>query len=256
MTGAVVGHIDVAQITLYAFWFFFAGLIFYLRREDRREGYPLENDTRAGMPINQGILWIPEPKTFLLPHGGSVQKPDYQSDTRPIAAEQPLGTPGSPLIPTGNPMLDGVGPASYAQRSDTVDLTYEGKPKIVPLRVADDFYLDENDPDPRGMKVLGADRRAAGVVKDIWVDRSEHMIRYLEVELTGSKRNVLVPMNCTDIIGWLRQIVVEAILASQFAGVPKTKASERVTLLEEDKIQAYFAGGLLYAEPLRQEPLL
>ena len=41
-TGAITSHIDVAQVVLYAFWIFFAGLIFYLRREDRREGYPLE----------------------------------------------------------------------------------------------------------------------------------------------------------------------------------------------------------------------
>ena len=40
-TGAITGYIDVAQLVLYAFWIFFAGLIFYLRREDKREGYPL-----------------------------------------------------------------------------------------------------------------------------------------------------------------------------------------------------------------------
>ena len=38
--------------------------------------------------------------------------------------------------PTGDPMRDGVGPASYAQRADMPDLTFEGLPKIVPLRVA------------------------------------------------------------------------------------------------------------------------
>ena len=40
-TGAITGYIDVAQVALYAFWIFFAGLIFYLRKEDKREGYPL-----------------------------------------------------------------------------------------------------------------------------------------------------------------------------------------------------------------------
>ena len=43
-TGAITQYIDVAQIVLYVFWFFFAGLIWYLRREDKREGYPLESD--------------------------------------------------------------------------------------------------------------------------------------------------------------------------------------------------------------------
>ena len=43
-TGAITGYIDVAQLVLYAFWIFFVGLIFYLRREDKREGYPLVSD--------------------------------------------------------------------------------------------------------------------------------------------------------------------------------------------------------------------
>ena len=33
---------DFAQIVLYAFWVFFALLVYYLRREDKREGYPLD----------------------------------------------------------------------------------------------------------------------------------------------------------------------------------------------------------------------
>ena len=72
MQGAITSYIDVAQVTLYAFWVFFAGLILYLRREDKREGYPLESD-RSGAIRVQGFPPIPEPKTFLLPHGGSYQ---------------------------------------------------------------------------------------------------------------------------------------------------------------------------------------
>lgn len=37
-------HFDFAQIVLYLFWFFFIALVIYLRREDKREGYPLESD--------------------------------------------------------------------------------------------------------------------------------------------------------------------------------------------------------------------
>ena len=36
--------IDVALLVFWAFVLFFVGLVFYLRREDRREGYPLEDD--------------------------------------------------------------------------------------------------------------------------------------------------------------------------------------------------------------------
>ena len=41
------------------------------------------------------------------------------------------------------------------------------------------------------MEVIGADRQLAGVVTDVWVDRSEVVIRFLEVEIPipgGSRR--------------------------------------------------------------------
>jgi hypothetical protein len=41
-TGAITGYVDAAQVVLYVFWIFFAGLIVYLIREGKREGYPLE----------------------------------------------------------------------------------------------------------------------------------------------------------------------------------------------------------------------
>ena len=63
MRGAV-GNLDVAQIVLYAFWLFFFGLLFYLRREDRREGYPLESEAEPGLKARD-VIWIPRPKTFL-----------------------------------------------------------------------------------------------------------------------------------------------------------------------------------------------
>lgn len=46
-------YIDGTQIVLYAFWLFFFGLVWYLHREDKREGYPLElpeGGTRDGWP--------------------------------------------------------------------------------------------------------------------------------------------------------------------------------------------------------------
>ena len=37
----IVGSIDIAELVFLAFVLFFIGLIFYLRREDRREGYQI-----------------------------------------------------------------------------------------------------------------------------------------------------------------------------------------------------------------------
>jgi photosynthetic reaction center H subunit len=79
-TGAFTGYIDVAQMVLYAFWIFFAGLIFYLRREDKREGYPLESDRSSGRIKIQGFPAIPTPKTFHL-EDGSVVLARQPSDT-------------------------------------------------------------------------------------------------------------------------------------------------------------------------------
>ena len=70
-TGAITGYIDVAQVVLYAFWIFFAGLIFYLRREDKREGYPLESDRSAQRHACRASRRCPSPKTFLLRDGGT-----------------------------------------------------------------------------------------------------------------------------------------------------------------------------------------
>lgn len=59
----ITSSIDFAQLLLYAFWLFFAGLIYYLRREDKREGYPMEPDGRR-VRI-QGWPPMPEEKFFV-----------------------------------------------------------------------------------------------------------------------------------------------------------------------------------------------
>jgi photosynthetic reaction center H subunit len=40
----LVGGLDIAELTFFAFFLFFLGLVWYLRGEDRREGYPVEDD--------------------------------------------------------------------------------------------------------------------------------------------------------------------------------------------------------------------
>ncbi|MFX7849738.1 PRC-barrel domain-containing protein, partial [Acinetobacter baumannii] len=72
---------------------------------------------------------------------------------------------------------------------------------------------------------------------DLWVDRSEMLFRYLEVEVAGGGR-VLLPMTFARVEQ--RQIRVQSILGTQFDRVPRTRAAEQVTLLEEEKIMAYY----------------
>jgi len=257
MSSTLTSNIDLAEILFTLFWVFFIGLIVYLRREDKREGYPLASD-RGGSASIQGFPAVPSAKTFRLAHGGEQQAPTGERDDRDIAGKPAAPHPGAPLMPTGNPMLAGVGPGSYALRSDTPDLTLEGENRVVPMRVADDFSVSSRDADPRGMSVAGADGVAVGTVSDVWVDRSEPQIFFLEVDLDEANggRAALLPFSFADINKGKRSIRVDALYSHQFRDVPALRSPDQVTLLEEDKITAYYAGGLLYADAQRQEPLL
>jgi photosynthetic reaction center H subunit len=251
----LTSSIDLAEILFTLFWLFFIGLVIYLRREDKREGYPLDSD-RSGRVSVQGFPAIPGAKEFALTHGGSQFAPREEPPETDLAAEPAAPHPGAPLVPTGNPMLDGIGPAAYAQRSEQPDRTIDGKPRIVPMRTADGFKVDRRDPDPRGMSVVGADGATAGTVADLWVDLVEPMICYFEVQLSGENaRNVLLPIGFAKVNRRRSQIDVKAIYAAQFADVPATASNEQISCLEEDRICAYYAGGTLYADASRQEPL-
>ncbi len=268
-SGFITSYINVAQVALYAFWIFFAVLVFYLRREDKREGYPLESDRSARSSRVKVVGWPlpPEPKTFLLrDNQGSVQLPKPPPPPSPIEGTAPKAAwPGAPLVPTGDPMRDGVGPASYSPRQDVPDLAISGKPKIVPMRVATDFSVEPTDPDPRGMSVVAADGETAGTVVELWVDRAEPRILYYEVALDlatdddsdeATRSNVLLPYGFARVDFGKKRINVSSIMSHQFAYVPRTKSDEQVTRLEEDRICAYYASGHLYAHPSRQKPLI
>lgn len=257
MHSDLTASIDLAQVVLYAFWVFFAGLIFYLRREDKREGYPLQFEGASGRPNGAGFPSRPGQKTYQLRHGHTATLPNWKNDRHDAAVAPMAPWPGSPYLPTGNPMLDGVGPASYADREDVPELTMEDVPAVVPLRVASAITIETRDPDPRGMIVYGADGEPGGVVRDVWVDRAEMLIRYLEVEPAGvAGRSVLLPMTMAKVnrrCGWVN---VQSVLGRQFADAPGLANPDQVTKREEDRIVGYFGGGNLYATPARQEPLL
>jgi photosynthetic reaction center H subunit len=252
-TGAITNYIDVAQLVLYAFWIFFAGLLVYLHREDKREGYPLESD-RSGRVKVVGFPAMPKPKVFVLEDGSRVLAPRTGQEI-PIKARPSGPYPGAPLIPTGDPMLDAVGPAAYALRANHPDFTIDGSPMIVPLRVTNGYGVASKDPDPRGMGVFGADRARGGTIRELWVDRAEPQIRYLEVE-TNKGRMVLLPINFAKIDAGRRRVNVRSILASQFELVPKIAGPDQITRREEDQIMAYYSSGNLYATAARSEPLL
>jgi len=251
------GGLDVTEWVLYGFFLFFAGLIIYLRREDRREGYPLEDDVTGRRESEGGLLFTAQPKVFRLPHtAGTVSKPDGSRDSDDFKARRTAAWTGSPLEPVGDPLSAGVGPGAYANRARTPDLTLHGAPRIVPLRIATDFYLAKRDADPRGMNVVAADNVVAGTISDVWVDRSEYMIRYLEVQVANSPKRVLVPMPMAVIQGGRKRVKVNALLASQFENIPQLASPDQITRDEEERVSAYVGAGTLYATPARSEALL
>jgi photosynthetic reaction center H subunit len=249
-SGALTHYFDAAQLVLWTFWLFFAGLVAYLVRENHREGYPMDSDRG----IITGFPPKPPQKLFKLENGleYSVPKPEQLPPT--LNARQTSGLSGAPIEPVGNPLLAGVGPGAWAERADIPDLDFHGNPKVIPLRSVPEFGVSEKGLDPRGFEVFGADGEVAGVVRDLWVDNSDMLFRYIEVTLPGGGRNVLLPMPFARIKR--NGVKVESIHAHQFADVPATKDPDIITFLEEDKIQAYFGAGTLYADEGRSGPLL
>jgi len=187
-------------------------------------------------------------------HGrGEVTYPDHQPEARDVALRQTSPSAGSPFEPTGNPMVDGVGPAAWAPRRDAPELTGHGHPKIVPMIGLPTFQVSAGT-DPRGKPVQAHDGIIVGEISDMWVDEPEQMVRYLEMTLDaaygGGKR--LVPVQLVRILD--DRITIHSLYAEHFKDVPTIAAPYQVTMLEEEKISAYYAGGKLYATPERLEP--
>lgn len=246
------GNFDLAALAIWLFWGFFALLIYYLQTENMREGYPLERDDGTPSP-NQGPFPLPKPKTFLLPHGrGEVTVPNGAREAREVALGRTSASDGFPHAPLGNPMIDGVGPAAWAPRRDVPELDGHGHNKLVPMAMAPAFAVSAGR-DPRGLPVQAVDDEVVGRISDMWVDAPEQLVRYLEVELnSGSK--CLVPMPMVKI--WKDRVRINSLSSDLFEGVPKTKSVSVVTLLEEDKICAYYAGGTMYAADKRKRSSL
>ncbi|MEO0615449.1 MAG: photosynthetic reaction center subunit H [Pseudomonadota bacterium] len=258
MTNNIVGSIDLVEFIFTLFWLFFAVLVLYLHRESKREGYPLEAPHRMGDVVVRGFPSEPKKKTFKTRFHGEISVPRKDPEHE-LAARYVGDFPGAPIEPTGDPLVDGIGPAAWSDRADTPDLTLHGKPRIVPMRNHAEFGIDERDADPRGMKVIAADGESVGTVTDAWIDIPEPGIVYIEIALDASigSGQVLMPFAFVDKIdkagGALHS---NALLSDQYGRAPRIKDPDTITLLEEEKVMGYFGGGKLLAEPSRSEPLI
>ncbi|MGC6391418.1 MAG: photosynthetic reaction center subunit H [Alphaproteobacteria bacterium] len=250
------GETDLATLSIWLFWLFFAGLIYYLQTENMREGFPLVNDDGVA---NKGKWAWPllRDKTFILPHDrGSLTVPSGQrGDRDDLALARTALHSGAPYEPTGNAMVDGVGPASWAPRRDVPELDAHGHAKIRPLSEVEEFHVSAGR-DPRGKAVVGGDGEVVGRVVDMWIDIPEALVRYLTVDLNpeGSGNLVLVPMTMATIKS--DRVTVENLFEHQWQDIPRLSSMSEITMLEEEKISAYVAGGKFYSSASAHEAKL
>jgi len=242
------GNFDLASLAIWLFWGFFALLVYYLQTENMREGYPLEAEDGSNAP-NQGPFPLPKAKTFILPHGrGEVTVPNGAREAREVALGRTAMSEGFPHAPTGNPLTDGVGPAAWAPRRDLPELDGHGHNKIMPMSQAAGFAISAGR-DPRGLPVQAGDLEVVGTISDMWVDVPEQLVRYLEITLNSGAVK-LVPMPMVKVQA--DRVRINSLSSDLFDGVPATKSTSSVTMLEEEKISAYYAGGTLYAAEKRK----
>jgi photosynthetic reaction center H subunit len=244
--GSITSNIDAVQVALAVFFIFFAFLVVYLRREDKREGYPLIARTpRRGSII--GWPAPPPPKTYRLMEGGTAQMP-HRYPQEPIEGV-PIPRNGEPLVPAGDPLLAGIGAGAYTWRSNLPMRTMDKKLLLMPLRNATGWTVRRGEADPRGMRVLAADYRAVGTVVDIWVDRAAKILRYFEVSLSDGSGIILVPLFHCDINRGENEIRVLVLKPHQFRFVPRPAQPDEMTAREEDRLNAFFAGATIYSDP-------
>jgi photosynthetic reaction center H subunit len=251
----LAGGLDVAELVFYAFFLFFVALVVYLRQEDRREGYPKEYDDDGRVPRMDGTFTMPAPKRFRLPFDRGYAVTPRRGDEPEVALRRFDRFAGAPYVPVGDPLVDGVGPAAYAMRAPWPDLDMEGRLRIVPIGADEHFAIASRDQFLIGMPVTGADSRIAGTVTDVWIDRSDRLIRYLDVQL-ASGRSVLAPMSFASVERRHGRVHFDSISAEQFANVPQLATPGEITRREEDQIMGYYGGGYLYGLPGRTEPLI
>ena len=189
-------YMDVAQVTLYVFWIFFAALIFYLRREDKREGYPLVSDAGGrrpvyGIPVAAGSQDLPAARRQDRVAAGLA--------TTTVATSRWRRSRRGRARPTCRPairILDGVGPGSYADREDVPELTLDDHADHRAAARRQGHHPRSARSRSARHEGVGCDGQVGGTVVDVWVDRAEALIRYLEVEVKGGRgtKRVLLPL--------------------------------------------------------------
>ncbi len=245
--GNITQHIDLTQIAFWLFFLFFLGLVYYNRRWDKREGYPMKESPFSSAK-SVGFPDMPrDPEVYVLNEGGTTTAPHFYPEA-PVSAEPLYQFAGTPLSPVGNPLLAGIGPGSWVQKKDAPMLTEHGDLLLQPLRLLPEWKVVKGEADPRGMKVFDWRWERVGTVRDIWVDRGIKVIRILEIELLPELGggHVLAPIYHLAIRESAREVRVTALRYDQFADVPRPVSADQITGPEDERLNAYYAAGNFY----------
>ena len=244
----VTQHIDLPQLAFWLFFLAFVAICWFLRKNDKREGYPLV----ASPFVGGAMLGAPDPGTpltYVLNEGGTTSTPhDYPQ--APAAVLPLYRFDGTPFRPTAELLGTSLGPGAWVMRKDEPMLTEGGELLLQPLRLCHEWSVSRGEANPRGMAVFDCRWRPVGIVADVWIDRGIRIIRHLEVELReqlGGGR-VLVPIYHTTIAEAAREIRVTALSGPEFRAIPMPAAPDRITAREEDRLNAYFAAGRFYRD--------
>ncbi|XBQ15409.1 MAG: photosynthetic reaction center subunit H [Oceanicaulis sp.] len=242
---------DGAMAALLIFAVFFFWLVFFhLRPQDKREGYPtIRPDGSVPFRQGKGLFPMPKAKEIRRPHGQpTVVTPRSASQAGPQPEVMPERN-GKPLHPRVDGLLEGIGPAAWSEREDVADLNKEGDPKLASMLREPEYSILEGCPDPRGWPVQGGDQVRAGAVRDIWFNRAEFFPRYMEVESEAG--DYLLPIFFAVIDSELELVIVRDMPGERLSNAPFRRHDDRITLLEEDKVNAFFAGGRFYGNSPR-----
>ncbi|HTW27032.1 MAG TPA: photosynthetic reaction center subunit H [Acetobacteraceae bacterium] len=252
IAGAITSDIDVTQLVFAAFVIFFLGLVYYLRQQDKLEGYPLEDPSGSRHPL-VGFPLPPPSKEFVLLEGGTTRMPHVDAPST-LNSSRLYASPGAPEVPSGDPLLDAIGPAAYPMRKDVPLRSKHDEIALVPLREAAGWRVWPGETDPRGMTVIAADGAAVGVAVDLWVDQDVKILRYIEIEMQAGEttRRAMLPIYYADLKPSRRQIRVRALQREQFADIPALRTPNRISAREEDRVNAFFSGAFFYT--YHQEP--
>ncbi|MBI1403510.1 MAG: hypothetical protein GC147_09870 [Porphyrobacter sp.] len=245
----IAGSLDAAMVCVIAFVTFFAGLVWHLRSEDKREGYPLERQGADGrLHYVEGFPAVPAPKYFRRPHDRGIAQAPRAERPDPVVDYDNLPSPGFPIRPGDDPLMQGIGAAAYTRdREDKPDLDVAGEPKIIPLNDSHEYYVPEGDPDPRGWPLYSADNECVGTVDDLWFNRAEFFLRYYEFTLEGEEGKRLAPAFFIETRPKERIVRATTLVAKDLRRVPPRKHTEFISMQEEDRLNGFFAGGIVYS---------